>query len=116
VIDGKADVAPLDSYAFRLLRLYRPDLTDQVRVVDRTVSRPIPPIVGFSSGSSAMGRALVAAGEDPEFAPLLSDLLLTGFTRPAQDSYDVLREDYIATTDFWRRRPIASDIHPAFAS
>ena len=32
VIEGAAEVAPIDSYAYCLLQKYRPDLTSQLRV------------------------------------------------------------------------------------
>jgi ABC-type phosphate/phosphonate transport system substrate-binding protein len=114
VIDGAADVAPLDSYAFCLLQRFRPDLTDQVRIVDRTPSRPIPPLVASNSDGDRMWPVLLAVDEDPEFALLLSELQLTGFVRPDPSSYDLLWEEYNITTDFWRRHPIAADTHFAF--
>src|SRR3979490_52997 len=36
VIDGAADVAPIDSYAYCLLQKYRGDLTSQLRIIGRT--------------------------------------------------------------------------------
>jgi ABC-type phosphate/phosphonate transport system substrate-binding protein len=36
VIEGLADVAPIDSYAFSLARQYMPELTSQLRTVART--------------------------------------------------------------------------------
>jgi ABC-type phosphate/phosphonate transport system substrate-binding protein len=51
VIEGKADVAPLDSYAFALLGRYAPELTKQVRVVARHGANS-------RSGAGRLGRAL----------------------------------------------------------
>src|SRR5882724_3795353 len=45
VIDGLADVAPIDSYALALARQYMPELTSQLRTLARTPPTPIPPIV-----------------------------------------------------------------------
>ena len=42
VIDGAADVAPIDSYALRLLQSFRRDLTARIRVIGRTAATPIP--------------------------------------------------------------------------
>ena len=47
VIDGAADVAPIDSYAYCLLQKYRPDLTSQLRV-DGTNRADAHPAVGGS--------------------------------------------------------------------
>ena len=45
VIDGHADVAPLDSYALALIRRHAPDLVAQVRVVASTEPTAIPAFV-----------------------------------------------------------------------
>src|SRR3979409_1155456 len=50
VIEGAADVAPIDSYAFCLLQKYRWDLTSQLRTVARTARTPIPPLVASGPG------------------------------------------------------------------
>ncbi len=45
VLGGRADVAPIDAYAHRLLQRYRSDLTGQLRVVARTAPTAIPAFV-----------------------------------------------------------------------
>ena len=52
VIDGSADIAPVDSYAFSLFCKYRPELTAQVRTVARTLG---------DSGEVACQRSTQAA-------------------------------------------------------
>ena len=57
VVDGAADVAPIDSYALRLLELYRPELTSQVRVIAQTMPTPIPPLVASPEAASPAGTS-----------------------------------------------------------
>lgn len=83
VIEGGADVAPLDSYFHALLRRHEPALAAEVRTVARTACAPIPPLVA-SSGVPAdaverLGRALVSAADDDASRPLLEALCLRGF-------------------------------------
>jgi ABC-type phosphate/phosphonate transport system substrate-binding protein len=56
IIAGTADVAPLDSYCHELLRLYEPEMTRQVRIVESTDPSPIPLLMaspGFDRESAA---------------------------------------------------------------
>jgi hypothetical protein len=50
VVDGAADVAPVDSYAYCMLQKYRRDLTSQLRTIARTPRTPIPPLVASTPG------------------------------------------------------------------
>lgn len=133
VIDGAADLAPIDSYALRLLREYRPELTSQVRIVASTVPTPIPPLVASPTAWSALHAGLVAAGlaadafpralaavftQTHQLAPLralMEPLLLQRFVRPEPDSYDVLRQRFEAAIRFWGAHRLAALTHPAFA-
>ena len=79
VVAGRADVAPVDSYALDLLCLHDPTLARQVRMVDSTAAAPIPPLI--ASPGIARDRAVgltQAFTEAP--ARLLSALALSGFT------------------------------------
>src|ERR1700676_4431135 len=91
VIDGAAEVAPIDSYAFCLLQKYRPDLTSQLRVIARTAATPIPPLVASKPGFEALQAAFLEAHRIPAMTPLMTGLLLERFVRPDTDSYDALR-------------------------
>jgi ABC-type phosphate/phosphonate transport system substrate-binding protein len=122
VIDGAAEVAPIDSFALRLLRKYRPDLTSQLRIVARTMSTPIPPLVASAAapvGSDAELEILRAAFLDahriPAVAPLMRDLLLQKFVYPDPAAYDALRLNFEIATRYWRDHPLAAKVHPAFA-
>ncbi len=56
VVEGAADVAPIDSYAYCLLQKYRRDLTSQLRVIARTPRTPIPPLVAAGPGLAKLCR------------------------------------------------------------
>jgi ABC-type phosphate/phosphonate transport system substrate-binding protein len=113
IVDGAADVAPIDAYALRLLQKYRPDLTSRIRIVGRTIATPIPPLVG-STDEPALQAAFLAAHHNGAVKPLLDQLLLQGFARPDPDTYAVLRERFVAATQYWHEHPIAAVVHPAF--
>jgi hypothetical protein len=114
VIDGAAEVAPIDAYAYCLLRKYRSDLTSQLRVVARTARTPIPPLVASCAGLDGLRAAFLEAHEIDSIQPLMADLLLERFVRPDADSYDALRSNFETATQFWRTHPLAARVHPAF--
>ena len=114
VIEGAAEVAPIDSYAFSLLQKFRPDLTSQLRVIARTAATPIPPLVASQRGLEALQQAFLEAHRIAAISPLMTALLLERFVRPDPDSYDALRLNFLAAGRFWREHPLAATIHPAF--
>ena len=113
VIDGAAEVAPIDAYALRLLQRYRPDLTSQVRIVGRTVATPIPPLVA-STEEPRLVSAFLEAGQIDSIRPLMEKLLLRGFARPDPAVYEVLSNRFAAATQYWRKHPLAAVTHPRF--
>lgn len=125
VIDGAADVAPIDSYAYCLLQKYRPDLTSRLRIVAQTMPTPIPPLVasmqlplvwGDAPGLDRLQRALLEAHTDAAIAPLMEGLLLERFVRPHEHAYDALRLNFEAASRYWKDHPLAATVHPAFAA
>jgi len=137
VIQGAADIAPIDSYALRLLQKYRPELTSQVRTVGQTARTPIPPLVASTPAASTLaasagnldalrsafleahqnvGQAGLEANRGASMKSVMEGLLLERFTRPDPSSYAVLRERFETATRYWRSRPFAAIIHPAFRS
>jgi ABC-type phosphate/phosphonate transport system substrate-binding protein len=116
VIERKAEVAPLDSYAFALLSKYAPELTSQVRVVLSTEPTPVPLFVSSGPASPKVTAAFLAAHEAPASAPLMEQLLLDRFAPPKGAAYDQLRERFLAMQAFWRRHPLAKTAHPLFAA
>jgi ABC-type phosphate/phosphonate transport system substrate-binding protein len=115
VIEGAADVAPIDSYAFCLLQKYRWDLTSQLRTVAKTARTPVPPLVASRPGFESLQTAFLEAHRIATLAPLMADLLLERFVRPDPGSYDALRLNFETATRYWRGHPLAATVHPGFA-
>jgi ABC-type phosphate/phosphonate transport system substrate-binding protein len=116
VIEGKAEVAPLDSYAFALLSSHAPELTTQVRTILRTEPTAVPLLVSSGPAPAAVTEAFLAAREKPAVATLMDQLLLGRFARPEREAYDELKERYLTMRAFWRRHPLAKTAHPLFAA
>ena len=115
VIEKKAEVAPLDSYAFALISKYAPELTSQVRVIKSTEPTAIPALVA-SGPSPAIEAAFLSAADKPATRALMDQLLLGRFARPEPKPYDALRERFLTMQAFWRRHPLAETAHPLFAA
>lgn len=93
VLDGEADVAPVDGYALDLLRRHEPATTERLRVVATTAPAPLPPFVA-SPGVDPSVRAritevLLSAHEAPELASTLDELLLVRFVAVDPAEYGV---------------------------
>ena len=116
VIEKKAEVAPLDSYAFALLSTYAPELTAQVRVIQSTEPTAVPALVASGAASPTVTAAFLAARDEPKTAALMDQLLLAGFARPEAKPYDELRERFLTMQAFWRQHPLAETAHPLFAA
>jgi ABC-type phosphate/phosphonate transport system substrate-binding protein len=114
VIDGAAEVAPIDSYAYCLLQKCRGDLTSQLRVIGRTTPTPIPPLVASGLGFEALQAAFLEAHQIAAISPLVKALLLERFVRPDPASYDVLRSNREVATQYWQAHRLAATVHPAF--
>jgi ABC-type phosphate/phosphonate transport system substrate-binding protein len=120
VVDGTADVAPIDAYAYRLLQKHRGDLTSQLRTVARTAHTPIPPLVASIAlevsveGAQGLRAAFTAAHRDPALKVLFAGLELSHFVTPDPRDYDALRVGFESATAYWRAHPLAEIVHPAF--
>jgi ABC-type phosphate/phosphonate transport system substrate-binding protein len=115
VIEGLADVAPVDSFAFSLAQQYIPKLTSQLRIVARTAATPIPPIVSSRPVQPSLESAFLEAHTNTSMAPLMANLQLERFVRPDADAYDLLKRRFDAAITFWRQHPFACSVHPAFS-
>jgi hypothetical protein len=113
VVEDRADVAPIDAYALRLLRAYRPDLTANIRVVAKTAPTPIPPLIA-SQAIPALQAAFLEAHRIDSIKPLMDKLLLQRFARPDAGAYGVLKERFAVAMEYWRQHSIAASVHPAF--
>jgi ABC-type phosphate/phosphonate transport system substrate-binding protein len=114
VVEGMADVAPVDAYAYSLLQKYRRDLTSRLRVIARTPRTPIPPLVSSIAGLPELRAAFLEADRNPTAAPLMAELLLERFVRPDPESYDALRLNFETASRYWREHALAAVVHPAF--
>jgi ABC-type phosphate/phosphonate transport system substrate-binding protein len=119
VVDGTADIAPIDSYALRLIGKYRPELTSEVRVVGRTAPTPIPPLVASAAAVSekeraALQSAFLEAHQSKSLKLLMDELLLLRFAGPRSDAYAVLRERFDMAAAYWKSNRLAAVTHPAF--
>lgn len=83
VAEGRADAAPIDSYAHALLRRHLPSLTDRVRILFSTAPTPIPLLVASPGADPAQVAALRAALIGTTDPALLAPLCLSGFAMPA---------------------------------
>jgi ABC-type phosphate/phosphonate transport system substrate-binding protein len=115
VIDGLADVAPIDAYSFSLLEKFAPQLTSQVKVVERTAPTAIPPIVASRSVPSSLESAFLEAHKNGVTGALMATLQLERFTSVDPGAYDILMRRFDAAITYWHEHPFASSVHPAFA-
>ena len=116
VIERKAELAPIDSYAFALLSKHAPELTAQVRIIMRTEPTAIPVLVASGPASPRITAAFLQAREVPAAAELMDQLLIHRFARPERAAYDVLRARFRTMEAYWRRHPLAEKAHPLFAA
>lgn len=94
VLDGRADVGPVDAYGLDLLRRHGAERARRVRVVATTVAAPSAPLVA-SPGVDAATRArltdaLLAAHAAPELAATLDELLIARFVPADPEAFDVM--------------------------
>lgn len=115
IVDGAADVAPIDAYAFCLLQKYRRDLTSQLRIIARTPRTPIPPLVASVPGLTRLRDAFLDAHRIDGLAPIMADLLLLRFVRPDPRVYDALRLNFEAASQYWGEHALAAAVNPAFS-
>src|SRR5262249_4465779 len=91
VIEGNADVAPIDGYALDLLRRHDAPRTGQLRVVATTVAAPSAPMVASPGTSPAarecLAEALCALHAAPEMTSTLDELLIHRFVRVAPEDF-----------------------------
>ena len=98
VLDGRAEVGPLDAWWHELLKLHAPARAAGLRVVATTARAPAPPLVaapGTDPGVvAALRAALLAVGPRPALA-------LDGFALVPEAAYDL--------TLAWERAALAAD-------
>ena len=96
VLDGRADVGPVDAYGLDLLRRHRAERAQRVRVVATTVAAPSAPLVASPTvdapSRARLTDALLVAHTAPELAPTLDELLIARFVRADPAAFDVMLE------------------------
>ena len=95
VTDGRADVAPMDSFALDLIARHEPERVEEIAVIESTAAAAMPPLVAGhgleAEKTAALRRALLSAGNEPATAPVLATLGLAGFAPVAAEDYDLAR-------------------------
>jgi ABC-type phosphate/phosphonate transport system substrate-binding protein len=94
VIDGRADVGPVDAYGLDLLRRHGAERAKRVRVVATTLDAPSAPLVASPRVDAAtrarLSDALLSAHRDPDLAATLDELLIARFTAADPDAFTVM--------------------------
>src|SRR5438093_13115227 len=94
VLDGRADVGPVDAYGLDLLRRHGAERAQRVRVVASTVEAPSAPLVASPAvDAAARGRltdALLAAHTAPELAGTIDGLLVARIVAAQPDAFAVM--------------------------
>ena len=92
VIDGEADVAPMDSLSLDLLRAHAPERVAAIRVVDVTEPASMPPLVASAGVDPAccetLTDALTVAHEDARLRSAFHAALIDRFVRVSPEIYE----------------------------
>ena len=108
VIAGEIDVGPLDAFWHHLLRLHRPNLVADIRIIETTERAPMPAFVAGPNVShdhiERLRRAFADARDAPWFAGLAQTLAISGFAAVTQADF--------ALTLQWEREAVAADPVP----
>src|SRR2546421_138576 len=84
VLEGAIDVGPVDAYWHLLTQLHHPDLAARVRVLESTVTAPMPAFVANPSVSpeavDRLATSFQSARDRAWFRPIAAELLIDGFT------------------------------------
>jgi ABC-type phosphate/phosphonate transport system substrate-binding protein len=104
VRDGRIDVGPLDAYWHTLIRHWRPEIANGLRVLESTATAPMPAFVAAPAmparDVAALRAGFAAAAAQAWFAPFGDALLIDGFAPMTPDSF--------AQTLAWDQEAIAA--------
>ncbi|HLW26050.1 MAG TPA: PhnD/SsuA/transferrin family substrate-binding protein [Steroidobacteraceae bacterium] len=118
VAQGRADVAAIDAYAWALLERFRPQLTREVRIIDRTLPTPIPALVASPSIAvrhlQSLREAFRTAHTFAPLKPALEALSLGRFAEVTASDYTSLQRNAERTLAHWRHHRLAASIDPHF--
>jgi ABC-type phosphate/phosphonate transport system substrate-binding protein len=103
LIENRADIAPLDSFTYDLMKANAPNMVENIRVVATTDAAPIPPLVASPNANDEDCKRLTSALLDAAQAPILREtmdtLLLRGFAKVEPAYYYVTEERARAATE-----------------
>ena len=92
VLDGTIDVGPLDGYWHMLIRKYRPELAEGIRVLESTATAPMPAFVAAPNLPAEvidrLRQAFTEAQSRPWFGPFRDALLIDGFSPVTLETFD----------------------------
>lgn len=93
VIDGRADIGPVDSYLLDLWRSHLPEVVSTVRVIATTEPAPSPPLVASPMIApdlcARLTAALLEAHRDAGLGPTLEALQLARFVDATPARFEV---------------------------
>ena len=102
LIENRADLAPLDSFAYDLMKTNAPHMVEEIRVLATTEAAPIPPLVASPNVNDddckRLSMALLDAAQQPVLREPMNTLLLSGFVKVAPEYYCVTEERACAAT------------------
>lgn len=91
VLDGTIDIGPLDAYWHMLIRKYRPEMAEGVRVLESTETAPMPAFVATSrlcvDVINRMREAFAAAHLQPWFESFKAGLLIDRFVPVTHETF-----------------------------
>ena len=92
VLDGKIDIGPLDAYWHMLMRKYRPELTENVRILESTATAPMPAFVAAPAlpeeTVNRLRDSFAAAHSRPWFGRFREALLIEGFAKVTRETFE----------------------------
>ena len=93
VVEGEADVAPVDAFVHDLFKAAGHELTLKTRTIASTAPTPFPPLVASSGIDSDIAErlreALLSAHNDPEMRQLFERVLVERFVVPELADYSL---------------------------
>ena len=92
ILEGSADVGPLDGWYLDLLRRNEPEAVADLRVVATTAAAPVPPLVAHADMAAAelarLRSAFLEIPRERSLEPVLDSLLIREFVVPDARAYD----------------------------
>jgi len=96
ILKRQVDASAIDSTVLELELQHRPDLADQVRIIETLGPSPIPPWVILKRAPqelrTALGASLLEMHQDPEGRVILAAGQMARFVRVEDRDYDPIRE------------------------